>query len=330
MPSPSPHPLLPDSARLTIEGLSVHNGAIVFSVRTIAGSAACPCCGWFSERLHSRDRRTLLDLPWQGNAVKMVLTVRKLFCDNPDCKRRVFAERLPMVAARYARKTARLADALRELAYLAGGEAAARIAQAFGLCVSPGALLYCLKRPIVAPAALTAAPTPSPTPRVLGVDDFAFRRGHAYGTILVDLEQRCPVDLLPDREPQTLIRWLQEHPGVEVISRDRGTAYIEGATKGVPQSVQVADRWHLLKNLGDALERLLTHYHKTLREVVGSAPEPAPVVRLPETSPGGSVARAESHTTIAKSSGRQRRTAGTPPGSFPGDPAPFEGWTQPA
>src|SRR5688500_860843 len=142
----SAHPLLPDCARLTLEGIRVQDGVIVFAARTVAGAAACPFCGHLSGRVHSRYPRTLLDLPWQGNAVRVQLTARKFFGDNRDCGRRLFAERLPAVAARYARKASRLADALRELAYLAGGEAAARIARAFGLLVSPDALLKSLRR----------------------------------------------------------------------------------------------------------------------------------------------------------------------------------------
>jgi len=134
----STYPLLPNPAVLTLDSLCVRDGVIVFAARAMAPSAACPLCGHTSERVHSRYRRTLLDLPWQGNAVRVALSIRKFFCDNRDCPRRVFAERLASVAACYSRKTCRLADALRELAYLAGGEAAARIARAFGLLVSPG------------------------------------------------------------------------------------------------------------------------------------------------------------------------------------------------
>jgi transposase len=221
-----------------------------------------------------------LDLPWQGNAVRIALSVRKFFCDNRDCPCRVFAEPLPAVAARYARKTSRLAEALGELAYLAGGETAARIARALGLLISPDALLDGLKK---APSvSLSTEGTP---PRVLGIDDFAFRKGHTYGTILVDLERRCPVDLLPDREPETLAAWLRQHPGVQIISRDRGTAYIEGATRGAPEAVQVADRWHLMKNLGDALERLLTRHHKALREAAEPPQEVDALIGVPEPGP---------------------------------------------
>jgi transposase len=250
--------LLPDPSCLALEAVRSRGDGIVIAARTRAETAACPVCGHACTRVHSRYRRTLLDLPWQGMSVRFHLTVRKFRCLNPECPRRVFAERIPSVAACHGQKTTRLSGALLQLAWLAGGEAAARIARLLGLVLSPDSLLYRLK------AAKQDQKPPLSAPRVLGVDDFAFRRGRVYGTILVDLEQRRPIDLLPDRETRTLEGWLRSHPGVEILCRDRSPAYTEAATKGAPHAVQVADRWHLVKNLAEGLTRFLDQHRSEL------------------------------------------------------------------
>ena len=145
---------------------------------------------------------------------------------------------------------------LNEIGYALGGNPGASLARFLGMQVSASTLLRIV----------LAMPEPEyTTPRIMGIDDWAFRKGHNYGTILVDLEKRKPIDLLPDREVETVKCWLQHHPGIEVISRDRASNYAEAARNGAPDAVQVADRWHLLKNLGDALKRMLNTYHKELQ-----------------------------------------------------------------
>lgn len=250
--------LLPDPACLTLESLTLQDTEIVFVVRTARSTVNCPLCAAASKRIHSWYQRTLADLPWQANPVKIKMATRKFFCDNKDCKRRVFTEPIPTVAARYKRKTKRLTEALESLTLLAGGEVAARIAQAFGLTLSPDTLLEAIQK---APA------QPIPTPRVLGVDDFAFKRGRRYGTLLVDQERRCPIDLLPERSSASLTEWLKAHPGVEIITRDRSTEFAKGITDGAPQAIQVADRFHLLSNLREALERSVDRNRSQLKGI---------------------------------------------------------------
>ena len=269
--------LLPDPAALILESITAQDGVVVFSVRTSsAQQVACPDCGQLTHRVHSHYERMLADLPWQGIPVRFRLRVRKLFCDNAACPRRIFAQRLPSVASRYARKTLRLSQALHLLVYRLGGEAAAKVAQRLGLLLcSPDTLLRQLRH------GSTTAKNGSTPVRVLGVDDFALRRGQKYGTILVDLERRHPIDLLPDRTAQTLETWLRAHPGVQIITRDRAGAYAEAADKGAPDALQIADRWHLIKNAIDALERVLQRERRVLKEAATQAhrqttPEPSP------------------------------------------------------
>jgi transposase len=211
-------------------------------------TAICPSCQHVSRRVHSYYTRSPQDLPVSGHIVQLVLRVRRFRCMNQDCQRRTFAERLPDLPVS-ARQTTRLGTLLDCIAVVLSGQAGERLTAQLAMPVSADTLLRRVKK---------KAPTP-PTPRALGVDDFAFRRGHTYGTILLDLETHQPVDLLEDRSAETFAQWLRHHPGVEIISRDRSKDYQRGATDGAPQAQQVIDRWHLLKNLREAIERFLSH-----------------------------------------------------------------------
>ena len=252
------HPiLLPDPALFEVTSYSLEAKVLTLEVRTVRADAKCPDCHQLSNRIHSRYERTVRDLPMAGFTVVLHVCVRRFFCDNPSCPRCTFTERLSGIIESYARRTNRMIASQREVGFIAGGEAGAKIIRNLALPTSPDTLIRLVRYTDIGE---------KPTPKVLGIDDWALRRGHSYGTIFVDLETHRPVDLLPDRSTETVKQWLLEHPGIEIISRDRSSSYIEAINTGAPNAIQVAARWHLLHNLLEAIERVLNRRYKVCQE----------------------------------------------------------------
>lgn len=256
-------------------------------VRAQASGAACPNCRRRSTAVHSTYVRHPADLPSLGRGVRLAVHVRRFYCQTTRCARRTFAEAFRGLLGRHAQRTRRLATAQQRVAVQVGGEAGARLLTGLAMPTSADSLLRLVRR----------APLPvRRTPRVLGVDDWALKRGRTYGTILVDLEARHVVDLLPDRTAPTLAAWLRPRRPVAVIARDRSTEYARAATLAAPHARQVADRWHLLTNVREMAERWLLSVHPRLRRL------PA----LGEPLPGAAVPTRRDRAFATSASERQR------------------------
>src|SRR5499427_3301423 len=273
--------LLPPHAPLHIETMAMTERGMTLDVAVTTSQALCPTCTPPSTHIHSDYRRTLADLPWATTPVQLHLRVRRFWCATPSCGRQTFTERVPQVAVHYARATTRMTALQTSTGLALGGAAGARHLARQGVSGSRNTLLRRVR----------GFPTSeAPPPRAVGLDDWAKRKGHTYGTIVVDLDRHCPVELLEDRTAETVAAWLQAHPEVTVVARDRAEAYASGVTQGAPDAVQVADRWHLVKNLREAVEAALRE-HPTLpwhppsiaaaRGLTGALPLPSPADSVP-------------------------------------------------
>ena len=258
--------LLPDLPDCSVEQVSQTEEAIVITARATTPSAHCPDCQHASSHVHSTYTRSPKTLPSSGRPVRLLLQVRRFRCRNFLCQRQTFAESFSPLVAPRAQRTCSVRELLRVIGQALGGEAGARLSQRLAMKCSAPTLLRLVRQ--------TPLPSSS-TVRVLGVDEWAWRKGQRYGTILVDLEKQAPIDLLADASAEAFALWLQAHPTVEIISRDRGTTFADEASRGAPHALQIADRWHLLHNLGEALEKVLARHHADLkRAFVGEVEHP--------------------------------------------------------
>ena len=262
---------LPAPKRLVLEGVEQTETGIIIRVRGKM-RPQCPACCSCRVSYHSHYQRKLLDLPWQGQPVHLHLRLRRFRCRNRQCERKIFAERLPGVVVPKGRETERRCEVLRRVGYALGGLPGSRLLNGLGITTSDDTVLRRVKA--------WARKENEAKVRVLGVDDWAWRKRQRYGTMLMDLERRRVIDLLPVRSAPSLAEWLRGHPGVEIIVRDRCGLYAEGAQQGAPFAVQITDRYHLMSNLSQAVEHTLQQLQIEARRELTQEMNPKPCKKL--------------------------------------------------
>lgn len=258
-------PLLPLPDKLEIISISCVDDEL--EVRVVSNCTSCPCpiCFLPSSAIHSYYRRHPIELPCAGRIVRLILCVKKFFCRTESCLRKIFTERVPELIEPSSRLTTRLRTLIQAIGVAFNANGGARLGVKMGIYVSRMTMLFSLHLLAVQPVKQV---------KHVGIDDFAWKRSLRYGTVIIDLDTHQIIDILPDREAESVKKWLAAHPEIEIVSRDLGGAYADGAAQGAPQAIQCADRWHLCKNLGDAIEEYLKHHPFSL---------PAPPQAISET-----------------------------------------------
>ncbi len=245
----------------TKEKLKFHDfiydsGKLHIKAEMISLKGSCPSCGQESGKVHSHYERSIADLPCFGAFCELSLLCRRFFCANESCNRTIFCERLGSVAKAYARKSSRLMKSIKHVGFKVASYAATQLCNCLGIATSATALDRYLRSHEL---------QSFETPRVLGIDDWAMCKGRTYGTLLVDLEKQKPIDILEGRDASVLAEWLKDHPKIEIISRDRSGEYALAVNQGALQAIEIADRWHLLKNLREMIERYFQGNTKTIQ-----------------------------------------------------------------
>src|SRR5437588_9298595 len=233
---------------MEIDQIQITETRLEVSVISTLPQSCCPLCLQPSFHIHSHYHRTLKDAPCVGRQLQLALTVRKFFCRNLACSRKVFTERIAELVEPWARMTTRLREQITSIGLATCGKGGVRLANRLGIETSRNTTL---RRIMDVPDDARASVV------YLGIDDFSFRRGYRFGTILVDLERHRPIDLLPDRQAETTAAWMRDNPEIAVVSRDQASAYASAASEAAPHAVQVADRFHVCKNLTEATQLLL-------------------------------------------------------------------------
>jgi transposase len=290
--------IFPDLPHMEVEGVEVAE-EITLILRTTSPTASCPSCGTVSSRIQSRYTRTLRDLPSVGHPLRLIMHVRRFFCKKSTCAQKIFVERLPDLCRPHAQRTKRLQEALRHLGLSMGGQRGADVGSEHGINGSRDTILRLVHQ---------SEPPAKSEPRVIGLDDWAWKRKRRYGTLICDLEQGLPIDLLPDRSVETVSAWLEKHPTIDTISRDGSSEYASAIKKGAPQAREVSDRWHLVKNLTGCVSVLIAESFAQLRRAESAAAaQEEQVEPLSQKQNGHPRTRAERHAQQARAAERQAR-----------------------